>query len=79
MSISPKVNAIVHVEFKLTMMSLSNILATTPQGQPLLYYEGESKILPYFGNVGHNLVAPDTFVEVVKVTNHTGLSDDKLV
>ena len=36
-------------------------------------YSGESKVLPYFGNVRHNSVALDAFAEVVKKTNQTEL------
>ena len=36
-------------------------------------YNGESKVLDHFDNMRHNFVALDTFVEIVKVTNHTGL------
>ena len=42
-------------------------------------YLGESKVLQYFSNMRHNLAAPDTFAEVVKVVNHSGLWDAKFV
>ena len=32
-------------------------------------YLGESKVLQYFGNMKHNSVAPDTFVEMMNVSN----------
>ena len=35
----------------------------------------EWKVLQYFGNGKHNLAEADTFAEVVKVTNQTGLWD----
>ena len=38
----------------------------------------ESKILQYFGNVRHNSSALDAFVEVVVVSNNTGLQDAEL-
>ena len=36
-------------------------------------YEGESKVLQYFGNMRHISAVLDAFAEVVKLTNHTGL------
>ena len=44
-------------------------------GDVLLKYKGESKVLQYFGNVKHNLAAVNVFNEVVKVVNYTGLSE----
>ena len=44
-----------------------------------LYYHGESKVLQYLGNVIHNSTAHNAFAEVVKVTNHNGQWDVKLV
>ena len=41
-------------------------------------YQVESKVLQYFCNMRHNLAAPDTFADFVKVTNHLGLGDAKL-
>ena len=32
-------------------------------------YQGESKVLQYFGSMRHNLAAPDAFAEVMKVMN----------
>ena len=34
-------------------------------------YQGESKVLQYFHNMQHNLIASDAFDEVMKVTNYT--------
>ena len=45
----------------------------------LFIKNGESKVLQYFGNVGHNLAALDAFSEVVKLTNHIRLWDTKLI
>ena len=39
---------------------------------------GESKVLQYFGNTRHNSITQDTFVKIMKVTNHSGLSDAEL-
>ena len=36
-------------------------------------YEGESKVLQYFGNMRHNLAASDALATVMKVTNFSGL------
>ena len=38
----------------------------------------KSKVLQYFCNVRQNSTATDTFAEVMKVTNHTGLWDADL-
>ena len=38
-----------------------------------LNYSGKSKVLQYFGDMKYNSVALDTFAEILKVTNHTGL------
>ena len=37
------------------------------------FYEGESKVLQYFGNVNPNSAAPMVFTEVVKVTKMLSL------
>ena len=37
------------------------------------YYEGESKVLQYFGNVRHNTTALDGSAKVVKMMNRIGL------
>ena len=34
-----------------------------------------SQVLQYFSNLRHNLIVPDAFAEVMKVTNNTGLRD----
>ena len=51
------------------------LLVTTKMGfDPFkALYSDESKALQYFGNVRHNTAAPDNFIGVMKVTNHTGL------
>ena len=36
------------------------------------------RVLQYFDNMKPNLEAPNTFDEVMKVTNHIGLLDAKL-
>ena len=41
-------------------------------------YKGESKALPYFDNMRHNLAVSHAFVEIVNVTNSTGLWDSEL-
>ena len=38
----------------------------------------ESKVLQYFGNIRHNSAILDTFADVMKVINHTGLSEVEL-
>ena len=43
-----------------------------------IIYQGESKVLQYFGNVRHNSIALDVLAEGVKVTSHTGLWDAEL-
>ena len=48
-------------------MSLKNFQSN------FIFYLGMSKVLQYFGNKRQNLVAPDAFAEVVKVTNDSGL------
>ena len=37
------------------------------------FYKGDSNVLQYFGNVRHNLKAPNAFVKVVIKTNYTEL------
>ena len=36
-------------------------------------YLGESKVLQFFCNTRHNPMAPDTFAEIMKLLNNTGL------
>ena len=37
------------------------------------FIQNKSKVLQYFGNMRHNMVTPDSFAKVMKVTNHTWL------
>ena len=48
-------------------------LGNFSQFTTVIFYLGESKVLQYFSNVGHNLIVLDAFAEVVKVKNHIGL------
>ena len=41
-------------------------------------YEGESKVLQYFGNIKNNYTPKEVFAYIRKMTNHTGLGDAKL-
>ena len=43
-----------------------------------LIHLGQSKVLQYFGNVWHNSVYPDMFVEIMKAMNYNGLKGAKL-
>ena len=44
-----------------------------------MIYEGETKVLQYFGNVKHNFVALERFAKIMKVMNYTGLLNANLV
>ena len=41
-------------------------------------YRSESKVLQYFGNVGHNSAALYAFTDVVKMMKYTGVGDVKI-